>query len=31
VARILTLLGADEIFTILGQTQGTPQPDGRAG
>ena len=31
VARILTLLGADQIFTILGQTQGKPQPDGRAG
>lgn len=31
VARILTLLGADQILTILGQTQGKPHSDGKAG
>jgi anti-sigma B factor antagonist len=28
VARVLTLLGADQMFAILGQTQGAPESDG---
>jgi anti-anti-sigma factor len=31
VARMLSLLGADQMFTISGQIQGQPQPDGQAG
>jgi STAS domain len=31
VARILTLLGADQMLTILGQSQGKPQQTDRAG
>jgi anti-anti-sigma factor len=30
VARILTLLGADQMLTIRGQTQGEPQSEGTA-
>ena len=30
VARILTLLGADQMLTIVEQTQGKPRQDGRA-
>jgi anti-anti-sigma factor len=31
VARILTLLGADQMLAIRGQTQGEPQSEGTAG